>query len=191
LKSINLDNFVDEMPKLGWKLDAIYPDKESRDGSSILALLYESDTWSIWSMFSISDKDLDNYQVDVSAGVFYEDYNDIVREILNVENQYFRAKDERWVLHGVVDSKVFIPNLSELIVEWAHSIDIALWLQHKTDAEGIRFDERVYACAWYGYTKYIEKQITELNEQKKEKYGVLTIDMLKKALEISQSRSKK
>ena len=77
MKSNNLDNFVAEMLKLDWKLDAIYPDNESRDGSSVLGMLYESDTCSIWSMFTIFDSDLDNYQVDVSAGVFYKDYNDI------------------------------------------------------------------------------------------------------------------
>jgi len=195
LKSNNLDIFEAEMLRLNWKLETIYADEESLDGVSTLSMLYPFDEWYIWCMFKIYDRDLDSYQLDVTSGVSYYEYNEFVKDVLqlneklDVKNAHFRTKDTRWMFHGVVGSKVFAPQMSDLIIEWAKSIDISLWLQHIIDAEGTRFDERLYAATWYGRTDVIEKKISDLTKENKSKYGVITIDMLKKALEISRSRS--
>ena len=176
-----LNQFKDNMLTLNWEVDVIYPDTDT------LSMLYKMDSTYVWCMFNFKDFG-DNFRCHFQSDVSYYDFNDCVQEITGRTNQYALAKSQHWDVNGVLGSKTFFQGLSIMIIEWANSVDIALWLQHVADHGSGMPHNQIYAAVWYGKTEFIEKTIIEAETGNKDRHYGLTQAQLSKALEIAQKK---
>lgn len=194
MTSDNMEYLVTGMQALGWEIDSVCINDDRCDSN--LCMVHEMESIYVWAKFSLDDYP-NNFQCRVDVGVADYDYNEIYKAVLKFGDpntlfdtgpNYGVADESIWRFYGVNGSDTFCRNINETIIEWVKSIDLGESLEHAFSRGLYCPSEKLYAAAWWGNVRMLEKVLKEAVDQNREIHCGLNVKQLKTVLDMSFAR---